>query len=296
MKSRFTLLAVLISLALCAGAEAPHVLTVEGGSGGGTHATKEKVTVTADAPAAGKFFDRWTGPQGLKLGKGDLSSFVLEMPDSDVTLVAHYGSIGSSQVIRVACVGDSITEITGYPKALGELLPKDQYEVRNFGVSSATALFKSPKPYYKEPAFRAAKDYKPNIVVVLLGTNDTRKANPNTYQQIGEFVGNYRQIVTELIGVETAPKVYLALPTPIYGEGNWGLNEENLEAGVLPGIKQVARELKLPVIDAHAALSDHPEYFMDRVHPNGDGPKALAATVYRAITGKDAPAAVKATK
>jgi acyl-CoA thioesterase I len=277
-------------------AGAQHVLTVEGGSGGGTHAAKEKVTVTADAPAAGKFFDHWTGPQRLKLPKADLSSFVLEMPDADVTLVAHYGDVASSKVIRVACVGDSITEITGYPKALGELLPKDEYEVRNFGVSSSTALFKSPKPYYKEPAFRAAKDYKPNVVVVLLGTNDTRKANPNTYQQIGDFVANYKQIVTELIGVETAPKVYLALPTPIYGEGNWGLNEENLEAGVLPGVKQVAEELKLPVIDAHAALSDHPEYFKDRVHPGGDGPKVLAVTVYKAITGKDAPAVVKGKK
>jgi acyl-CoA thioesterase I len=283
-------------LTLPAGAGTQHVLSVEGGSGGGTYATKAKVTVAADAPVAGKFFDRWTGPQGLKLPKADLSSFVLEMPDADVTLVAHYEEIASSKVIRVACVGDSITEITGYPKALGELLPKDQYEVRNFGVSSATALFKSPKPYYKEPAFRAAKDYKPNVVVVLLGTNDTRKASPNTYQQIGDFVGNYKQIVTELAGVETAPKVYLALPTPIYGEGNWGLNEENLEAGVLPGIKQVAEELKLPVIDAHAALSDHPEYFKDRVHPGGDGPKVLAATVYNAIMGKDAPAVVKGKK
>jgi len=193
----------------------------------------------------------------------------------------------------VACIGDSITEIVGYPKALGELLPKDRYEVRNFGVSSATALFESPKPYYKEPAFRAAKDYKPNVVVVLLGTNDTRKANPNTYQHIADFVSNYKQIVKELAGVETSPRVYLALPTPIYGEGNWGLNEENLQAGVLPGIKQVAAELKLPVIDVHTALSDHPEYFKDRVHPNGEGPKVLAATVYKAITDKDAPAPAK---
>jgi lysophospholipase L1-like esterase len=299
MKSRFALLASLIvvgavSLHAWGADKTPaHALTVEGGTGGGTHAAKEKVTVTADAPAAGKFFDRWTGPQGLKLPKDELSGFVLEMPDADVMLVAHYGEIASSKLIRVACVGDSITEIVGYPKALGELLPKDRYEVRNFGVSSATALFESPKPYYKEPAFRAAKDYKPNVVVVLLGTNDTRKANPNTYQHIADFVSNYKQIVKELAGVETSPRVYLALPTPIYGEGNWGLNEENLQAGVLPGIKQVAAELKLPVIDVHAALSDHPEYFNDRVHPNGEGPKVLAATVYKAITDKGAPAPTK---
>jgi lysophospholipase L1-like esterase len=267
-----------------------HALTVGGGSGGGTYATREKVTVTADAPAAGKFFDRWEAPAGLKLRKGDWSSFVLEMPSADVRLVANYGEIASSKVIRVACVGDSITEITGYPTALGELLPKGQYEVRNFGVSSATTLFKGPKPYYREPAFRAAKDYKPNIVVVLLGTNDTRKANPDTYQYIADFVANYKQIVSELARVETGPRVYLALPTPIYGEGNWGLNEENLVAGVIPGIRQVAEELRLPVIDVHAALADRPEFFKDRVQPGGEGPKALAAAVYKGIAGQDPPA------
>lgn len=269
----------------------PHTLTVEGGSGSGTHAAKEKVTVTANPPPPGKYFDHWTAPEALKLKKLDLSSFVLQMPDADLTLKANDADIAGSKLIRVACVGDSITEITGYPKALGELLPKDKYEVRNFGVSSSTTLFKGPKPYYKEPAFQAAKDYKPNIVVVLLGTNDTRKGNgaANTYSHIADFEDNYKQIVTELANVETKPKVYLGLPTPMYGEGNWGLNEENLEAGVIPGIKKVAEELKLPIIDAHTALANHPEFFKDRVHPGGEGPKLLAAAVYKGITGEDPP-------
>jgi len=266
-------------------------LTVTGGTGTGAYKSKGKVTVTADTPPAGKYFDKWSvAPETVKLRKADHSSFVLEVPDADVALAATYADLAASQLTRVACVGDSITEITGYPKALGDLLPKDKYEVRNFGVSSSTTLLKGPKPYYNEPAFRAAKDYKPDVVVLLLGTNDTRKAQPNTYQHIADFVPDYRRIVTELAGIESKPKVYLGMPTPMYGEGNWGLNEENLVAGVIPGIRQVADELKLPVIDLHAALSGRPEYFKDRVHPGGDGPKLMAATVYKAITGQEPPA------
>src|SRR4051812_33564321 len=80
---------------------ASHTLTVEGGKGSGTHATKQKVTVFADSPPAGKFFDHWTAPETLKLKKVDHSTFVLEMPDADVTLKANYADIASSTLIRV---------------------------------------------------------------------------------------------------------------------------------------------------------------------------------------------------
>jgi hypothetical protein len=43
------------------------------------------------------------------------------------------------------------------------------------------------------------------------------------------------------------------------------------------------------VIDFHAALSGHDDWFKDHVHPGGDGPKVIAATAYKAITGQDAP-------
>ncbi len=60
-------------------------------------------------------------------------------------------------VIRVACVGDSITygagvenrELNCYPVVLGKLLGP-RFEVRNFAVSGATLLKLGDKPYFPD--------------------------------------------------------------------------------------------------------------------------------------------------
>ena len=56
------------------------------------------------------------------------------------------------KLARVACLGDSITEITGYPADLQTLLGNNSI-VGNFGVSGATVDFNTDKPYFFEPAF-----------------------------------------------------------------------------------------------------------------------------------------------
>ena len=76
--------------------------------------------------------------------------------------------------IRVACVGDSITFWTQYPNDLWMLLGSN-YSVGNFGVGGATITVDSGKPYVNESVFQDAKEFKPDIVIIMLGTND---ANP----------------------------------------------------------------------------------------------------------------------
>ena len=86
----------------------------------------------------------------------------------------------SSDTIRIACVGDSITYGAGikdrknmnYPVQLGKMLGQ-KYEVKNFGNSGSTMLKKGDKPFWKQREYKAALDFNPNIVVIKLGTNDT---------------------------------------------------------------------------------------------------------------------------
>ena len=85
--------------------------------------------------------------------------------------------------IRVACVGDSITQGSGYPNKLQTLLGSN-FTVRNFGVSGSTVSLNSIKPYMKQTAFRKAEDFDPQIVVIMLGTND---ANPQIAQRRRKF-------------------------------------------------------------------------------------------------------------
>ena len=205
-----------------------------------------------------------------------------------ILLVVLTASIADARdIIRVACVGDSITfgsgvagrESNSYPAVLGKLLGK-KYDVKNFGVSGATLLKKGDKPYWKEGAFKKATDSRPNIVVIKLGTNDTKPQNRTN--AMSEFAADLTAMVEHFAALESKPKIYLCLPVPVY-KTQWGINEESIAGEVIPAIRKVAAEKKLKLIDLHTALSDKKAMFPDNVHPNAAGAKLMAETIYAAI-------------
>ncbi|HEX8914120.1 MAG TPA: GDSL-type esterase/lipase family protein [Humisphaera sp.] len=195
-------------------------------------------------------------------------------------------------VIKVACVGDSITygagikdrDVNSYPAVLGKLLG-DKYEVKNFGNSGSTLLRAGDKAYHKQKEYAAAIAFKPDIVVIKLGTNDSK---PQNWAKKADFAADYKKLVADFKAANPAAKVYAALPVPVYGTGNFKITDEVVKPEVIPAIKQVAADEKLEVIDLYAALSDKPKLFPDKVHPNAEGAKLIAKAVYKAITGKDA--------
>ena len=58
-------------------------------------------------------------------------------------------------IVRVGCVGDSLTEGSNYPNYLWMLLGS-KYKVGNFGVNSTTISLQSNKPYINQPEFMEA--------------------------------------------------------------------------------------------------------------------------------------------
>jgi acyl-CoA thioesterase-1 len=196
------------------------------------------------------------------------------------------GSIYADEKIKVACVGDSITygsgvkerEKNSYPAQLQNLLGQG-YEVKNFGVSGATLLKKGDKPYWKQKDFPAARDFAPNIVIIKLGTNDTK---PQNWKFKEDFAADATALAKEFAALASKPKVYLCHPVPAF-PGNFGIRDEVIKNEVIPSIDQAARETGAQVIDLYAALADHKELFPDKVHPNADGAKIIAGTVYKAL-------------
>jgi lysophospholipase L1-like esterase len=180
--------------------------------------------------------------------------------------------------IRVACVGDSITEGTGYPDDLWMLLGAN-YTVGNFGAGGSTVSLESDTSYVDQPACDEAKDFLPNIVVIMLGTNDA--TTPHT-QHIVTFVDNYKKLIGDFLPLASKPKILLVKPPPIFNNGT-GLSTAYFVQEVVPRIEQVAKETNLPLIDVYTPLAGHPEYFSDGVHPDGEGAKIIATEVYNAI-------------
>lgn len=189
--------------------------------------------------------------------------------------------------VRVACVGDSITFGAGaapeksYPSQLQALLGSG-WQVGNFGVGGRTLLRKGDHPYWKEKAFLDAQKFQPNVVVIMLGTNDTKAPNWKFHD---EFHNDYRDLVNTFRALPGKPKIYVCRPCPVPAPGNYGINEANVQREISI-IDQLAREEGLQVIDIHAALQPHPELFVDRVHPNTAGAAIMAATVAKAIADK----------
>ncbi|HVY70234.1 MAG TPA: GDSL-type esterase/lipase family protein [Verrucomicrobiae bacterium] len=191
--------------------------------------------------------------------------------------------------IKVACVGDSITWGAGierreqncYPAVLGKLLGS-RFETRNFGVNGATLLKHGDGPYWKTGAFKEATEFEPDVVILKLGTNDSK---PQNWKHKDEFAGDLRAMLDHFAGLRSKPKIWLCLPVPVYAE-RWGINEPVVRDDIIPIIRQVAKERNLPVIDLHTALSNHPEFFPDQIHPDAAGAALMAMSVNVALQGR----------
>jgi lysophospholipase L1-like esterase len=184
--------------------------------------------------------------------------------------------------IRIACVGDSITAgvetYAGYPIYMQQKLGNN-YSVKNFGVVAATVMLNTIKPYLDQPAFQNAKLYQPDIVVIMLGTNDAHILN---YPNIERFKADYEILISETRSIQSRPRIFLVKPPPIF-QNDLNLSNTNLIEGIIPRIEEIANEQGLQTIDVCSALINHPEYFIDGVHPNKQGSEVIAETIYPAI-------------
>jgi acyl-CoA thioesterase-1 len=193
------------------------------------------------------------------------------------------GKINSdlNQQLRVACVGDSITEMSGYPAYTSELLGS-KYLLGNFGVCGSQVLLGSDCSYMYSVAFKSAKEFQPHITVIMLGTND---ACPNLEQHQGNLIEDYLMLVRGFEALVSKPKIWIAKPPPIFNEDLW-LSGKVMDRIVIPAIEQIAKRAKLPLIDVYSALSDE-GYFVDGVHPNEKGARVIADVICKAITIND---------
>ncbi len=196
-----------------------------------------------------------------------------------------------SPVLRVACVGNSVTygyglsdrEHTAYPVVLQQLLGKG-FDVRNFGHSGATLLRHGHRPYTQLPEFRQAMDFKADLVVIHLGLNDTDPRNWPNYGD--EFIGDYRALIDSFRVANPKAKIWICLMTPIFHRhSRFQSGTRDWHEAIQKTIRQIAATADVGLIDLHTPLYNHPELFPDALHPNAEGAAILARTVCSAITG-----------
>ncbi|MEA3490584.1 MAG: GDSL-type esterase/lipase family protein [Campylobacterota bacterium] len=191
-----------------------------------------------------------------------------------------------SESVRVACVGDSVTYGYGldnrhtesYPSQLSALAGAE-WSIENFGLTSATVLKKGNVPYSKSASFAQSQAYNPEIVVIILGTNDSKSIN---WKYKSEFISDYTALIESYQALPSSPEVWIAYPTPAYS-GTAGITDRVIREEIIPMIDIVAQNTGVEVLDLYSQLSDSEELFPDTIHPNVEGSNIIAQIVYAAI-------------
>ena len=192
---------------------------------------------------------------------------------------------------RIACIGNSITfgstvinrEKNAYPVQLQAMLG-DEFDVKNFGVSGTTLLKKGNKPYWNESAYKEALAFKPNIVLIKLGTNDSKLINRPFY---GEFEQDYKELIESFKKQNESARIILLLPLPSFAEDSNSIYEPIIKQEIIPFTKEVAFQTKTELIDLHSLFIDREDLFSDKIHPTSLGATLIAKRLYETITLKE---------
>lgn len=192
---------------------------------------------------------------------------------------------------HIACVGDSITFGAGvknprkeaWPVYLGAALGP-QVQAINYGFSGRTAGTNADWPYTREKTYRQSITDRPDIVLLMLGTNDAKPYNWDARA----FAESYRILAGRYARLCGAERLYILKPPkafvlPGHSEVMYDILDENIQAEQ-PILDEIAAELGAEVIDLYAFTEAHPEWFDDGVHPNAEGNRAIAAHLAERLT------------
>ena len=211
-----------------------------------------------------------------------------------------------TDAIRVACIGNSITDghgiemapQHGYPAQLQRLLGNG-YWVKNFGVSARTMLNKGDFPYMNEMAWRDALAFDPDIVIIKLGTNDSK---PQNWKYGAEFKQDLQQMLTTLCpslaspakkkgkkarqAQPRRPQIYLCTPIPAF-KSTWDINDAIITDSIIPIQKELAQTYDLQVIDLHQLFANDSDKVQgDGIHPNEKGVRKMAEIIAGELKGE----------
>lgn len=199
--------------------------------------------------------------------------------------------------IKIACIGDSITygalvkdrKDNCYPAQLEKLLGSG-YSVRNFGVNGHAAQKDADEPYWTHKHFKASSEFSPDIVLLMLGTND---ASDRNWKGIDAFMADYNELVGHYLALPSHPVVYIMTPPTQFPVENYtkivhSMNNDRLNE-ISDALIKLGSELGLTVIDIHAATKEHPEFFcFDGLHPDAGGAGLIAETVHAVLVSQQA--------
>ena len=218
-------------------------------------------------------------------------------------LAAH-----SSDAVKVACIGDSITYGLGladrakesYPAQLQKMLEETEpgkYEVRNFGNSGRGIYLDSMRGSEKRgfrymPEHKAALEWKPDVVICNLGINDNGEyiKEYTGGRRRGQFESDYLSLLDDYRKANSNAKFYIWTKLSPLAEGQkfYRSPEPFL---MQADLEVVAKKMDAVGLDMQEPLREKMDeiFARDKIHPNAEGAKIIAETTFEAVAPKPKP-------
>jgi lysophospholipase L1-like esterase len=260
---------------------------------GCSHQHDYYLTVTKDADwrtfITGKDFDDTGLEVALKCSTcGDTkvidydleNCYELELDQEDILIIYKDYSISYPITVknkyRIACVGDSLTKghywpNQSYPSYLSQYVSSD-YEVGNYGengisITGYGGSWNDPTmSYIKQHFYTDSLDFKPDIIAMMLGTNDaTGWANAQA-----TFIDEYRKLLDAYLEALPNVKIIMMVSPPTVFPNMYSIPNDTIRDYVNPIQRELAEEYGFDVLDLREEFEATPNYISLYLRPNND--------------------------
>ena len=238
-------------------------------------------------------------PNGCNAGYEALLGKIKESSDG---VFGNMELSGEKKIIKVACVGDSITQGINstdpqnmtYPAYIQQMLGYDYY-VHNAGLSGYSICKIDEYAYFKCNQYLQARELRPDVVLFALGTND---ANPSPnqpyknwddpqYDRENVFIESTNELLDAFVKINPDVQIYMILPASLFKVGADGWNAEAWTKNIVdhshPLLKKIAEDRNIPTIDMFPWSLENKEVFTDGLHPKDETYKTFAQQIYDSI-------------
>lgn len=106
------------------------------------------------------------------------------------------------------------------------------------------------RPYTESGRFNQALSFQPDVVIIKLGTNDTKAKNLHHKRH---FIPDYISLINRFRALESKPVVWICKAVPVFPE-RWGISDKTLREEINPRIEYIARKAAVPLIDLYTPL------------------------------------------
>lgn len=190
----------------------------------------------------------------------------------------------ASPKVKVACIGNSITYGAGimnrdknsYPAQIQAYLG-EAYDVRNFGVSARTLLTGGDLPYIQTNEYKQSLDFQPDIVLIKLGTNDSKPQNRGLLAT--DYRRDYQALIDSYKALPSRPRVILLSPVKCFTDDN--ISDSVIGGRIVPLTREIAYDNSLETLNLYNLFGNSWESHLmpDRIHPSSIGAGTLAADI-----------------